>query len=296
MRFAFVTNNAARPAADVAKHLDELGIPASASEVVTSAQAAAGVLAQWLPEGAPVLVVGGDGLYDALRERCLVPATSLDDRPAAVVQGFHPDVSWRLLAEGAYAVAGGLPWVATNTDLTIPTARGIAPGNGALVAAIEAAVGRSPVVAGKPEPPIFQEAITRIGAEHALVVGDRLDTDIAGANRSGLESLLVLTGVTSPADVVVATPNERPTYIGADLRALMLQTAETEVKSGVSAYGGWTASIDEGVLHLRLDGDGSGIDAVRAACGAAWEYGDGIDSGSVADALTQAMSRDKAIP
>lgn len=296
MRFAYVTNNAARPAADVAKHLDELGIPASASEVVTSAQAAAGLLARQLADGAAVLVVGGDGLYDALEERGLVAVSSLDDQPSAVVQGFHPEVGWRQLAEGAYAVAGGLPWVATNTDITLPTARGIAPGNGALVAVVSAATGREPVVAGKPEPPIFHEAQARTGAKRALVVGDRLDTDIAGANRAGLDSLLVLTGVTSAADAVLASAGERPTHLGVDLRSLMAPEDEAAVAPGMTSYGGWTASVVDHALRLTRDGSGPVIDAVRAACGAVWAHDGAVDSSSITRALARASSGAEGIP
>ncbi|MGH8826024.1 MAG: HAD-IIA family hydrolase, partial [Jiangellaceae bacterium] len=220
MHLAFVTNNAARTPEVVAEHLTSIGVNASSDEVVTSAQAAARVLDELLPAGSRVLVVGGDGLVAALAERGLTPVTSADADPAAVVQGFAPDVSWRLLAEGSYAVAAGLPWVASNVDRTIPTARGRAPGNGALVDAVRAATGREPVVAGKPEPPMHRETVLRTGARHPLVVGDRLDTDIEGANRAGVDSLLVFTGVTDPAELISAPPLLRPTYIGLDLRAL----------------------------------------------------------------------------
>ncbi len=182
MTLAFVTNNAARTPASVAAHLSELGVEAAAADVVTSAQAAAREVANRVPAGAAVLVVGGEGLEVALRERGLVPVSGAADSPVAVVQGFHPDVGWRQLAEAAYALAGGVPWVASNLDLTVPTARGIAPGNGALVAAVSTAAGRQPdVVAGKPFRPLFDETLLRIGSERPIVVGDRLDTDIEGA-------------------------------------------------------------------------------------------------------------------
>ncbi len=172
--------------------------------MITSAQAAARLLAERLPPGAPVLVVGGIGLRAAVRERGLRPVTVASDRPAAVVQGYSPGLGYADLAEGALAVAAGAWYVASNADATLPTPRGRQPGNGSLIQVIVTATGRSPVVAGKPEPPLHAEAVARSGARHPLVVGDRLDTDIESAVRSGADSLLVLTGVTSPLDVVLA--------------------------------------------------------------------------------------------
>ena len=210
MRVAFVTNNAARTPEAVAAHLRDLGVAAEPDDVVTSAQAAATLVAERVPAGAPVLVVGGDGLRAALTERGLRPVASADDEPAAVVQGFAPDVGWTLLTEGVVAVRRGLPWVASNLDRTIPTARGLAPGNGALVGVIAAVTGATPVVAGKPELALHEEAVRRTGAQRPLVVGDRLDTDIEGANRAGADSLLVLTGVTSPGELVCAAGATAP--------------------------------------------------------------------------------------
>lgn len=302
MRLAFLTNNAARPPEVVAAHLVEIGIDASAAEVVTSAQAAARLLADRLPAGSRVLVVGGDGLNAALRERDLVPVSRLDDDPAAVVQGFHPDVGWRLLAEGSYAVATGLPWVASNLDRTVPTARGRAPGNGTLVDAVRAATGREPMVAGKPEPPMHHEAVLRTGADRPLMVGDRLDTDIEGANRVGVDSLLVLTGVTDPIDLVLAAPELRPTHVGRDLRALQHQPESLVVVAGATRLGRWVAECDAGRLRLRhadgsepvgsnvkagLDGTDDALDALRAMCGAAWAVR-AVDESSVRTALIDA--------
>ena len=250
MRLAFVTNNAARPPERVAAHLSEIGVEARPDEVVTSAQAAARLLAEQLPAGSKVLVVGGEGLEVALREQDLVPVSGADDGPVAVVQGFSPKVGWPLLAEGTYAVASGLPWVATNTDPVVPTDRGRAPGNGTLVAAIRTATGREPVVAGKPEPPMHREAILRSGATRPLVVGDRLDTDIEGANAAEADSLLVLTGVTDPIDVVLAPPRLRPTYVGHDLRALHDSADRLSVRTGAATVGAWQAVVDGGRLRL----------------------------------------------
>lgn len=305
MRLAFVTNNASRPPERVAAHLSEIGVEARPDEVVTSAQAAARLLAEQLPSGSKVLVVGGEGLEVALREQGLIPVSSADDGPVAVVQGFSPQVGWPMLAEGTYAVSSGLPWVATNTDPVVPTARGRAPGNGTLVDAIRTATGREPVVAGKPEPPMHREAMLRSRAERPLVVGDRLDTDIEGANASGADSLLVLTGVTDPIDLVLAPPRLRPTYVGFDLRALRWPAEALSVRAGESKVGDWHAVVDSGTLRIArvtadevgphgdgaggggVDGDGTGeggLDALRAACGAAWAAADAAEAGNGAAA------------
>jgi HAD superfamily hydrolase (TIGR01450 family) len=221
MRSAFVTNNASRPPAVVAEHLVALGVHAGAADVVTSAQAGARVLAESLSAGARVLAVGGPGVAEALRERGFVPVASADDDPAAVMQGYGPDVGWRALAEASLAIDRGVLWVATNLDRTIPSPRGRVIGNGSLVMALQHATGAVPVVAGKPEPPLMRESVERTHAERPLVVGDRLDTDIEGATRSGLPSLLVLTGVTDWHDLLGAPPAHRPTYLDLDLRALL---------------------------------------------------------------------------
>ncbi|MFF2331540.1 MULTISPECIES: HAD hydrolase-like protein [unclassified Streptomyces] len=271
MHLAYVTNNALRTPAAVAGHLTELGIPAEPADVITSAQAVARLMADQLPAGARVLVVGGEGLRVALRERGLVPVESADDEPAAVAQGYGgPDMAWGRFAEAAYAIARGVPWFASNTDLTIPSARGIAPGNGAAVEVVRIATGAEPQVAGKPLPPMHRETVLRTGAERPLVVGDRLDTDIEGAFNGGVDSLLVLTGVTDAAGLVAAVPQHRPTYVDADLRGLL--TGQPDVTSTGDGFlcGGWKASARGD--SLVLEGDGDVLDGLRALCGAAWSY------------------------
>ncbi|MEV7232874.1 HAD hydrolase-like protein [Streptomyces sp. NPDC051020] len=271
MHLAYVTNNALRTPAAVADHLTELGVPAEPADVITSAQAVARLMADQLPAGARVLVVGGEGLKVALVERGLVPVESADDEPVAVAQGYGgPDMAWGRLAEAAYAINRGVPWFASNTDLTIPGARGIAPGNGAAVEVVRIATGAEPQVAGKPLPPMHRETVLRTGAERPLVVGDRLDTDIEGAFDGGVDSLLVLTGVTDAAQLVAAEPRHRPTYVDADLRGLLTGQPEVTENDGGFGCGGWTAAVrgDE----LALEGDGDVLDGLRALCGAAWSY------------------------
>ncbi|MEU3557164.1 HAD hydrolase-like protein [Streptomyces fragilis] len=272
MRLAYVTNNALRTPDTVAGHLTELGIPTEAGEVITSAQAVSRLVAEALPQGSRVLVVGGEGLRVALRERGLVPVESADDDPAAVVQGYGgPEMAWGRFAEACYAIARGLPWFASNTDLTVPTARGIAPGNGAAVEVVRLATGAEPRVAGKPLPPMHRETVLRTGARRPLVVGDRLDTDIEGAFNGDVDSLLVLTGVTDGARLLAAVPEHRPTYVDADLRGLLAPQPEVTPEGDGFRCGGWTATA--GPRELSLDGDGEPLDGLRALCAAAWTAG-----------------------
>ena len=210
LRCGYVTNNASRPPQVVAQHLRDLGLTVGDEEVVTSAQEGAELLAGRLAVGGQVLAVGGPGVADALAEVGLTPVTRWADGVVGVLQGFGPEVGWRDLAEASYAVTGGATWVATNPDLTVPTPRGTAPGNGQLTAVVQRTTGVDPAVTGKPGRGLFDLAVRRCGGQHPLAVGDRLDTDIAGAVNAGLDSLLVLTGVTDVAALLSARPGERP--------------------------------------------------------------------------------------
>jgi HAD superfamily hydrolase (TIGR01450 family) len=282
MRLAYVTNNAFRTPAAIAALLTSFGAPATAQDVVTSAQAAARLLAERLPAGAPVLVVGGSGLRMAVRERGLRPVSTAMDRPQAVVQGYWPDLSYSLLAEGGLAVAAGVLFVASNGDLTLPGRRGSQPGNGSLIQVIATATGVQPLVAGKPEPPLHQESVLRTGAKHPLVVGDRLDTDIEGAHRVGADSLLVLTGVTSPAEAVLAPLSQRPTYLAEDLAGLLESHPEVTSADGAYSCRGWTARRTDD--QLELSGHGERIDGLRALCAAAWAT-EGVTAESARSAI-----------
>ena len=276
----FITNNASRTDASVAAHLSELGIPTRPEDVVTSPQAAMRLLTTLVPAGSTVLVVGGEGLLTEVTKAGFRVTRSADDAPAAVVQGFAPEVGWSQLAEAAYALAvpeedGGIPWIATNTDWTIPQARGIAPGNGTLVSAVHTAVGRLATVAGKPEVPIFHEAVSRFGARRALFLGDRLDTDILGANRAGIPSALVLTGIDRPKHVLAAPQGSHPTYILGDLRQLHEPYPEVTVRGDVATAGRARVRIDG--VDVRIDSAGDAqIDLLRAAAAAIWSTGRAI--------------------
>lgn len=273
MRLAYVTNNASRTPAAIAALLVGFGVSATSQDVVTAAQAAARMLAERFPAGTAVLVVGATSLRMALRERGLRPVSTAVERPQAVVQGYSPNISYSLLEEGGLAVAAGALFVATNADRTLPTRRGSQPGNGAFIQVIATATCERPLVAGKPESPLQDESVLRTGAKHPLVVGDRLDTDIEGANGVGLDSLLVLTGVTSPAEAVLAPPSQRPTYLAEDLTGLLEPHPVVTVQDGAFGCGGWTARQDGD--RLELTGAGEPIDGLRALCAAAWAATDG---------------------
>lgn len=277
----YITNNASRSDASVAAHLAELGLEVEASDVVTSPQAAMTLLDGLASPGALVLVVGGEGIVTELERRGYRVTRSADDGPDAVVQGFAPDVGWTQLAEAAFALnahggpdePGGIPWIATNMDWTIPVARGIAPGNGTLVSAVHTAVGRFPVVAGKPERAIFDEAVARFGARSPLMIGDRLDTDILGAKRAGIPSAIVLTGIDRAKQLLAAKADSRPDFILGDLRELHepYPVAETR-RGGAVRVRGASVRIDGNRVVVLDDGD-AGLDRLRAACRAIWDSG-----------------------
>ena len=274
VRVGYITNNASRTDAQVAEHLRELGLHTAPDDVVTSPQAATLVLSQQVQPGALILVVGGEGLVDEVTKAGFRVTRSADDNPDAVVQGFHPDLGWKHLAEASFALARDIPWVATNQDWTIPVARGVAPGNGTLVSAVHTAVQKLPLVAGKPETPLFETAVKRFGATSPLMIGDRLDTDIRGANRAGIPSLLVLTGIDGPKQLFAAGPEDRPNYIVSDLRGLVdpypnvvIDRPGPEVVD--AKVGGERVTLDGVSLRLRSRGSDE-LNALRAACAAIW--------------------------
>ena len=268
-RLAFITNNASRTPETVAAQLRSLGVEALEDDVVTSAQAASRLLLERFGPGAPVVLLGAEGLRAALESDALVPV-GVEDDAVALVTGYGPEVLWREVMRAAVRVRDGLPWVASNTDMSIPTAYGVAPGHGVLVDTIRRFAGVGPVVAGKPERPLLDETVRRVGGTRPLMVGDRLDTDIEGARRLGIDSLLVLTGVTGLAELVSAPAAMRPTYIGTDLGALATPHEAPEVVHGRAVLGGWSASVEDG--RLVLSGDGDAETWWRVVAGAAWAH------------------------
>lgn len=232
---AFVTNNAARSPDAVAMHLTELGVVATAQDVVTSAQAGARLLSELVEPGAPVLVIGTEALAGEVAAVGLVPTGSVDPLPAAVIQGYHPGLPWELIDKGAYAIQQGAHWIGTNTDSTRPTVHGLVPGAGAQICALRAAVQIDPQIAGKPYSPLLRETVRRLQAARPIFVGDRIDTDIDGAAGLGMDSLLVFTGANGKRDLVAA--RNRPTHIGWDLGALLMPALSVEVDGRTARCG-----------------------------------------------------------
>lgn len=265
---AFITNNAGRSPMAVAAHLRQLGVNTNAEHVFGSADAGAELLAKELNLGSKVLVVGSPYLRECVSVRGMEVVESHREQPVAVIQGFYPEVSWNDLAEASYAIAAGARWVATNTDLTIPRAEGIAPGNGSLVNTVRAATGMEPQIAGKPQSYLFTRAAERLDSRRPLVVGDRLDTDILGANRAGFSSALVLTGVDTAQTALGAPADERPTYVIQRLDDLYRPYPTTEVLGYGVKVGDAVASVSEDLI--RITGSESDLNSWRAACHAWW--------------------------
>ncbi|GAA1122730.1 HAD-IIA family hydrolase [Citricoccus alkalitolerans] len=240
----YVTNNASRSPESVADHLSEFGLEVSGEQVFGSAAAGVALLNQVLsrtvthptaagassggrplpPLPAKVLVVGSEYLRGLVSEAGHQVVATAAERPDAVIQGFDPSVSWSDLAQASYALKAGARWIATNTDLTIPRAEGIAPGNGALIDAVSRATGTRPLAAGKPEPVLFRLAAEAVGSRNPLVVGDRLDTDILGGNRAGFATALVLTGVDTEETAAAAPAEQQPTWVIPSLPMLLADT------------------------------------------------------------------------
>lgn len=294
-RALFVTNNASNSPADVACRLREIGFPASSEDVVTSAQSAAALLAEQLEPGAKVLVVGTTALVAEIASVGLTPVRTFRESPAAVVQGHSPETDWTQLCEAALAIRAGAVWIATNLDATLPSERGLVPGNGSMVAAVATATERAPQVAGKPTSGILHRALSRGRFESPLVVGDRLDTDIAGAIAAGLPSLLVLTGASSASDAVSAEPGHRPTYIARDLRGLHHPVEAV----AVAAHPAWLVEVGPEAVTVTSTGADPGADGlsvVRATAHALWCNGVRVDIRPGDDAASVALHRWSLLP
>lgn len=264
----YVTNNASRSPSDVSAHLTELGFDSVDDRVVTSSQTAARLLAEQVAPGSAVLVVGTDALADEVSRVGLRPVRTFADSPVAVVQGHSTTTDWSILAEACLAIRAGALWVAANLDTTLPTERGLVVGNGSMVAALRSATSAEPLVAGKPAAPLMDDALRRSGCTKPLVVGDRLDTDIEGAHAVSIDSLLVLTGVSTPADVLRAAPSQRPTYISATLDSLNQPAAESRVGTDSK----WHISVRGTVLLVDGPMVGDEMSLLRALATAAWAH------------------------
>ena len=272
VHLAYITNNASRSPDGVVEKLGRVGVEAATGDVVTSAQAAAHLLAERHPGGARIVNLGAEGLRQALADEGLVPTDTHDEEAVAIVTGYNPDLVWSEVMRAGMRIRDGLPWVASNTDLTFPLEGGEAPGHGVLVEMLSRFSGVDPVVAGKPQPPLLEETIRRVGGERPLMVGDRLDTDIEGARNLGLPSLLVMTGVTGLAELVAAPAELRPTYVGLDLDALFDLHEAPEQDQETWTVGGWRAGTKDG--RLNVDGEGAPSCWWQAVAAAAWAYRD----------------------
>jgi glycerol 3-phosphatase-2 len=270
-RTLFVTNNASRGPGEVAEHLIAMGFAAEPADVVTSAQSAARLLAGQLPAGATVLVVGTESLAAEVRNVGLRPVRQFADDPVAVVQGHSPETGWAELSEATLAIRAGALWVATNVDRTLPSERGLLVGNGSMVAAVRSATDSEPQVAGKPAPTLMNDALARGHFSSPLAVGDRLDTDIAGANAAGLPSLMVLSGVSTAAEMVYAVAEERPNYVADDLRSL----DDTASALRIAPHPAWRVEIAPGAVTVHWTGQDAQdpLTVVRATASAIWDAG-----------------------
>lgn len=272
----FATNNASRTRSDVGAMLRAHGIRTNDDRVLTSSLVAARELAETVPPGSPVLAIGGPGVAASLREVDLEPRSPQDaGEVVAVVQGYGAQVTAADLGAAAVAIRSGARWFATNEDLTLPTEHGPVPGNGSLVAAVRAAVGTDPVVVGKPHPPMYALAadLVGVGVSRTLAVGDRLETDIAGAGAAGMSAALVLTGVHGAPDAAGAPSRWRPTYVVEDLRALTQEYPHGRRDGAWFCRGDARARCDR-----TLTVEGAGMNAVRASLDAVWAA---VDAGRI---------------
>ncbi len=203
VRIVFCTNNSRNTVAQYIDKLERVGVEAQPEEIVTSAIVTAEVLAERGFAGKTAFVVGGDGIRDALDDVCISVKDDLAvTRTDVVVVGFDPTFTYEIMRRAADAARAGAAFVATNGDASFPAPEGLWPGAGSILASIETAAGRKAEVIGKPHPPMYRIVARRLeGCERIAVVGDRPDTDLAGAHTQGWRAVLVLSGVT-PSDEV----------------------------------------------------------------------------------------------
>lgn len=261
----YVTNNSSRKPETIAAQLEGFGILTKPQDIIGSAKTGVEILATLIPAGAKVFVVGGEGLRSRVIEAGFELVDNSDEKPAGVIQGFDPSVAWTDLAEASYSIANGAKWVATNQDWTIPREKGIAPGNGTLVSAVHTAVGQLPIFAGKPEPAIYKTAVDHFGAKRAIFIGDRIDTDIRGANRAEIDSVLVMTGISTRKEALGVKKEDRPVFIIETMAELLADYDQPKkTKRGFACKGVEVELLGNKVLVTH--GDPKSIGALRAAC------------------------------
>jgi HAD superfamily hydrolase (TIGR01450 family) len=268
----FVSNNAAPSPESVVSKLQQLGFAAEAGNVLTSAQVAANSLGETLPAGSKVLVAGSPSLARLVAEAGLVPVDRADDDPVAVLQGYDPVMSWPLLDEVCLAIAQGALWYATNDDASRPTDRGLVPGAGGMIAVVASVIDGSPTTFGKPHRPMMAEAVRLAGATRPIFVGDRIDTDIIGANNAGMDSLMVFSGAHGKRDLVAAGAGARPTHIGADIGALLRPPRRVTLDDQAAGCDGQRVIAEEGRIRLVTTAASveEQLDALWAVAALAW--------------------------
>jgi HAD superfamily hydrolase (TIGR01450 family) len=234
----YVTNNSMHYRADYVTRLTDLGAPVAPDRIVSAPRATALYLQERHPEVRRVLAVGASGLDRELRDvgievvnagfvaermaREGIDGVAAAGRPDAVVAGVDPQLTYVRIAAAADCIRAGAHFIATNRDPVYPVEVGLRPGAGAIVAAIEVASGTSPVVIGKPEPLLMEQAAHAVGrdAKDAIVIGDGIVTDLAAANAVGARTILMLTGVTTGAALEALNADEQPFKVAADAREL----------------------------------------------------------------------------
>jgi 4-nitrophenyl phosphatase len=216
------TNNSTRTVDQYLKKLSEMGVMLEPRQIVTSSMAAADLLYKKFPNGGQVFTIGEFGLIEALKERGFEPVSDdTVDNPVAVVAGMDRGISFQKLRRATLLIRGGVPFYATNPDRTFPTPEGLVPGAGSILAALTAATDVEPIVAGKPATALLELSLERLGLKpkQALMVGDRLETDIAGGQAAGCPVALMLSGVTTKKMAEDWSP--KIDYIAKDLTALL---------------------------------------------------------------------------
>lgn len=228
IRFVFATNNAARTPEQYTGKFAKFGITIQPEQVLTSAEATAGYLSDHYPAKTTAFVIGGDGLRDGLSRRGF-KLLSVEDilagqRAQIVAVGFWREVTYNHFAAGAICINHGARFVGTNPDVNFPSEWGKLPGAGSFLTLLQAATGVEPTVIGKPGPIIFQDAMKRLRGTslNTAMVGDRLNTDIAGGKAAGIQTILVLSGITTEAELAQAN-GLKPDYVFSDINELAQQ-------------------------------------------------------------------------
>ncbi len=210
--YLFLTNNATKTPDQSVTRLALMGIHVEVSSIFTSALATEAYMTEHFPPPRCVLVVGGNGIRTAVPQAGFELVTRAE-QAELVVSALDQEVTYAQLAEAALAINAGCPWIATNPDPTFPSERGILPGAGSIIAMLAAATGQAPLIMGKPEPGIYDQALALLGSNprETIMLGDRLSTDILGGHRAGINTMCVLTGVSGRAEAEAYQP--RPDFI-----------------------------------------------------------------------------------